>query len=119
MNGQYEDKTASAFLAPGAETELVHIHIPAGQRLVISGFGNDVNNALAWGDAQWDVIADGTPVRSYTNIRDQYGTANEMRRVPPGFIVAYRDLVVIAKNNHAANTYSLLVTLQGEYLPNV
>ena len=119
MNGAYEDKTVSRFLGPLASAELVRINIPAGQRLEINAFGNDVNNALAWGDAQWDVYADGVPVRSYTNIRDQYGTANQMRKVPPGFIVAYRDLIVVGTNNHAANTYALLLSLQGEYKPNV
>lgn len=128
MNGNlYEDKTASEYLTAGAESELVRINIPARQTLVLTHFANDVDDGRAWGFAQWDILADGVPVRSYTDVRDQYGTANQPREIPFGFIQAKRDLVIIAKNNTTnkntppdvnASTFRLLVSIKGAYLDN-
>lgn len=118
----YEDKTESQYFAPGAEATLIHIRVPAGKTFIMTHFANDVDDARAWdatAGARWDVVIDGAPARSYTAIRDQFGTANQMREIPYGFIKASRDLMIIAYNDSPANTYRILASLKGVYEDNV
>ena len=122
----YEDKTVSTYQAAGVESEPILIIVPSGQTFTLTDFGNSVNDSAAWGAAEWNIYADGCPVRNFGPIFDQLGTPGQMRKIPPGFITASRDLRITMKNRTTyiadgsanASTFQLQTTIKGEYRSN-
>jgi len=117
---RFEDKTASAYYAPQATTELIRVNVPMGETFILSHFANEVNDARAWGGVLWQVYADGVPARNYDSIYDQLGTASQPREIPFGFITASRELLVFVTNTEAAggNTYKVLASIKGAFVKN-
>lgn len=116
----YIDETVSAFVQPQQEVTLLTIRVPAGRRALLSHFANEVDNGLAWGNVQWDMLVDGTPQKSYSPVVDQYGSFSIPRAIPLGYVEAHRDIVITAKNNEliGGNTYKLGISIKGGYLNN-
>lgn len=114
----FEDLTASFTHGPTVEKEIIVINVPMGQTFVLTHFANEANDGRAWGDARWDVYADGVPVRNYYGIKDQLGLYNQMREIPFGHVVATREIRIYQTNENATNTYKLGTSIKGAYLKN-
>lgn len=112
------DKTASAYQAPGNETEIIVVPVPMGQTFVLTHFANESNDGRAWGNVRWDIYADGVPVRDYYGVLDQLGLYNQMREIPFGHVVATREIRIYQTNNDTTNTYKLGTSIKGAFLKN-
>lgn len=116
----YIDETVSAFVLPQQEVTLLTIRVPAGRTALLSHFANAVDNGLAWGNVQWDILVDGSPQKSYSPVVDEYGSFSQPRAIPLGYVQAQRDIIITAKNNEAigGNTYKMGISVKGGYINN-
>ena len=110
-----EDIVSSANIAAGTvRQELYRLKIPSGAKFEMTEFGNYVGDTGAWGNVYWDIFVDGSPVRNYSPMYDQYGSQTEMRKISYGYITAFNELVIYASNADSV-TRAMGVTFKGVY----
>jgi hypothetical protein len=116
--GNYQ-RNRSVELGPLAEADL-HIETDFGRavKTIITGLANYANDVSAWGDVEYQVIVDGIPHIEYGSIYDQIGSQEKIRTIPYGFIEAASSVRLHVINHSAANTYSVGMVLEGDYVTN-
>ena len=72
---------ASSSVSASSEAVLWEYRVPGGVQAVIKRFGNEIDNAAAWGSVAWYICKNGLSMSD--NIYDQVGLITDPKEIEP------------------------------------
>jgi len=98
-------------IASGVTVELWRFEVPAKTRLILTDFGNYINETDAWGLITWRFKRNGVAVYPYSNIEDQLGYASQLASLE-GVECTGGDLFVIEATNNYGDVVKVGIVLK-------
>jgi len=103
----------SQFIASGNTSELWSFRVPSKCRLIITRFGNYINEPDAWGLITWRFKRNGVGVYPYTQIEDQLGYPSSLASLD-GVECGGGDLFVVEATNNYGDVVKVGIVLRYE-----
>lgn len=117
VNQGYDDTQSDTVNAGATYTGMISVTVPQGsdQSLLVTHFGNTLNDIGQFGNFTWNMYIDDIPVPEYFGVVDQLGTPNQMREIGIDILVNSGQTLRIDIVSAAALAYIAGVSLKGVY----
>jgi len=101
----------SQYISAGSTVELWRFLVPSKERLVITDFGNYINEPDAWGSIRWRFKRNGVGVYPYGEIEDQLGYASQLASLD-GVEATGGDLFLVETTNNYGDVVKVGIVLK-------
>ncbi len=117
-NSKMGDITKGGFhtsqnIASGSTLELWRFLVPSKCKLILTDFGNYINDPDAWGSITWRFKRNGVGVYPYTQIEDQLGYASQLASLD-GVECSGSDVFLIEATNNYGDVVKVGIVLKYE-----